>query len=81
MIHQICRALYPRVGQLAYLLTIEPIPSSSIELLEELADEFCMDEIDKSVSDITCVEVVDRQVEEVYLKAMITTDLLPQHFF
>jgi hypothetical protein len=81
MIHEVGRALYPCVGQLAYLLTVKPVPSSAVELLVEIKDELGVDEVDEGVAHVAGVVVVDGQVEEVYFHFVVSADLFEQHLF
>lgn len=65
MVHEVRSSLYSRVCKLAYLLTVEPVPSSAIELSVKIVDEFSVNEIDKGVSNITGIVMVDRKIKEI----------------
>jgi hypothetical protein len=52
MVHEVSRPLDSCICQFAYFLTVETLPSSSVELLVKIKDELRMDEIDKGVADI-----------------------------
>lgn len=47
--------MYARIGQLAYLATIEPVPLPTTELLKEGPDIPGMHEVDESVAHIAFV--------------------------
>ena len=59
MVHEVSRPLDSCICQFAYFLTVETLPSSSVELLVKIKDELRMDEIDKGVADIAWVVVID----------------------
>jgi hypothetical protein len=80
VIHQIGGALYPGVGQLAYLLAVEAVPPAAVELVVELEDELGVDEVDEGVAHVAGVEVVDGEIQEVNLEFEVAVDLLQQHF-
>jgi hypothetical protein len=52
MVHEVSCPLDSCICQFAYFLTVETLPSSSVELLVKIKDELRMDEIDKGVADI-----------------------------
>ena len=59
VIHQIGGALDACIGQLTYFLAIVAIPSSSVEFLMKLLDEFGVDEVGEGVSYVAGVVVID----------------------
>lgn len=81
MIHEVSSTLDPGISQLAYLFAIEPIPSSTVEFLVEIKDEFGVNEIDKSVSDITGVVMIYGKIKEIDLHFMVSADFFIQHLF
>lgn len=58
-------SLDPCIGQLAFLLAVEHIPSPSAEGLVKLFDELGVDEVDKSIADVALVVLINRKIEEV----------------
>ena len=80
MIHKISRPLYPSIGQLAYFLAIEAIPSSAIELLVKVKDELRVDKVHKGIAHVTGVVMVNGQIQKIDLHSMVFANLLEQHF-
>lgn len=60
MIHQTCRSLNSRIRKFADFLAVELIPLFAIEFFVKLADKFCVDEVNKRVSNIARIIVIDR---------------------
>lgn len=79
MIHQRRSTLNSGVGQLTYLFTVELVPSSPIELLIEVKNEFSMNEVDKGVPNITGVMMIHRKVEKVDFHFIISANFLKKH--
>lgn len=72
-------ALNPGIGQLALLLTVEHVPSSTTEGEVKLLDELSVYEVDEGIADVALVVVIDRQVEEVGPVFEQFLDLLFEH--
>ena len=81
MIDKVSSALYTRISQLTYFFRVVAVPPPATKLIVKIENELSMDEIDKSVSNIAGVEVVNGQVQEVYAVFVVTSYLLVQHFF
>lgn len=81
MIDKVSSSLYTRISQLTYFFRVVAIPSPATKLIVKVKNELCMDEIHKSVSHVTGVEMVDGQIQEVYAVFVVTPYLLVQHFF
>lgn len=79
MVHEVSGALDPSIGQLTNLLAVEAVPPPPAELLVEVNDELCVDKVDKGVSDVARVVLVDGQVEEINLHFVVASDLLVKH--
>lgn len=80
MVYQISCSLNASIGKLAYLFAVESVPSAAVELAVELSDEFGVNEVDKSVSDIAGIEVIDWQIKEVDFEFVVPAYLLKKHF-
>lgn len=52
---QLSCSLYPRVAHLTHLHGVEALPFVVVELVEEILDEFGMDEVYESVADVAVV--------------------------
>ena len=81
MIHQISRPLNSCIGKLTYLFAVESVPSAAVELSIKLIDEFGMDEIDESVSNITGIVMINRKIKEINFESMISVNFFKEHLF
>lgn len=79
MVHEVSSPLDSCIGKLAYLLTVEAVPASAVELAVEIPNEFGVYEVDKCITHITGVIVIHWQIQEVYLETVVTVDLFKQH--
>ena len=73
---ELLQALNPAIGNLATFLGVEHRPLAAMELAMEIKDEVVVHEIDKGVTDICLVFVVDRDIEEVVLALIVLVDFL-----
>jgi hypothetical protein len=53
MVHEVSCTLDSRICQFAYFLAVETIPPPSIEFFVKIKDELGMNEVNKSIADIT----------------------------
>lgn len=65
MIYKGICSLYTRISELTNLFAVEVIPTPTIKFLIELADEFGVDKVHKSISDITLIVVVHWQIKKI----------------
>ena len=80
MVHKRCCTLNTSICQIADLVRVEIMPFTAVELLIKVLDKLGGDEVDERVTYIAAVNVVDWQVEEVELLAVVFIQLLDQHF-
>jgi len=81
MVHEVGSSLYSRICKLTYLFTVEPVPSSAVELSIKIIDEFSVNEIDKGVSNITRIVMIDRKIKEINFESVISVDFFEEHLF
>ena len=71
-------ALNTGICQRADFLTVKSAPFFPVELLVESGDEFGMDEVNKGVSDIASIIIVDREIEEIEFDFEIAVEFFKQ---
>lgn len=62
MVHEVSSTLDPCIGQFTNLLAVEAVPSPSTELLVEVNDKLGVNKVDKGVSYVARVVLVDGQI-------------------
>lgn len=58
-------ALDPCIGQLAFLLAVEHVPSSTAEGQVELFNELGVDEVYERIADVALIVLINGKIEEV----------------
>lgn len=59
------------ICQLTYLLAVEFIPTPSTKFIVKLLNELGMDEIDKGISYVALIIVVNRKIKEIDLVLIV----------